>query len=100
MIFDYRNTKESLINFKGHNSICSDISFHPLENNILTSGGGEDSMLYFWDISNISNENKPKLLDKKNQNAPIFSIDYIENHLAVGGLNGKLDVYSNISFKK
>eukprot|EP01080_Neovahlkampfia_damariscottae_P000169 gene169-4415_t len=50
MLFDYRNTKKSLGSFKPHNSTCSDIAFHPLQNNILTTSG-EDSMLYFWDIS-------------------------------------------------
>jgi WD40 repeat protein len=96
VMYDYRNTKSAVGSFKPHPGTCSDISFHPLESHVFATCSAEESIISFWDISSST----PKLLDKKNLNANVFSIDFIENILAAGGKDGKLEVYPNISFKK
>lgn len=82
-IYDYRNSKEPLIQFKAHDDNCTDVNVHPLKKNIIATCSS-DGTTRLWDL-----EKKEKVLERK-ITGPVFSVEFLDDLLAIGSKGNQI----------
>ncbi|XP_052114390.1 uncharacterized WD repeat-containing protein C17D11.16-like [Arachis duranensis] len=86
----------STFTLHAHDKAVTSVSYNVSAPN-LPATGSMDKMVMLWDLSN----NQPSVVASKNSNAvTVFSISFSEDNpfvLAIGGLEGKLQVWDTLS---
>lgn len=94
--FDVRTPDKPVLDFKAHEQQCTSLAICRSNERLLATVS-TDGYINIWDIKDLDETNKPKLIQSRNAKVGgLFTCQFYEDSpwiLAAGGMNGELFVW-------